>query len=241
MPRAGELTYYERIGERGREAACRKPFSEDRRGWSLMQVGAVLALLPPPPARVLDCGCGTGWLTHILARSGYHAVGVDVSPQAVALARAGDDERGPGEAQFLVADAEDLPFEGEFDAVVFFDALHHALDERRAVECAHRALRPGGVLVASEPGPGHAAAARAVSHRFDVTEKDMPPARVLALGHDVGFRSGRVYPRADDLGKHLYPRATAPCGWLARGLAYAQALALMLIRTRAHGVVVLTK
>src|SRR5438045_590951 len=86
MPRSGELTYYERIGERGREHAVAKPFSDDDCGLYLLRAGALFSLLPPPPARILDCGCGTGWLAYFLARRGYDIVATDVSPDAIALA-----------------------------------------------------------------------------------------------------------------------------------------------------------
>src|SRR5436309_8764768 len=126
MPRPGELTYFGVIGEGGRRDAVNKPFSHDGCGIELMQVGALLALLPPPPARVLDCGCGTGWLSHFLARRGYDVVATDVSPGAIALAKAHPVFAAGAVPRFLVADSEALTFEAEFDAVVFFDSLHHA-------------------------------------------------------------------------------------------------------------------
>src|SRR5262245_54223142 len=130
MPRQGELTYFEAIGEAGRQFAVDKPFSESACGAELMQVGSILAVMPPPPRRVLDCGCGTGWLSYFLARRGYEVVGTDVSPQAIDLARANPVFcRGPA-PRFLVADSEQLPFAAEFDVVLFYDSLHHAVDER---------------------------------------------------------------------------------------------------------------
>src|SRR5947208_2228216 len=142
MPRDGELTYYQAIGEVGRRHALAKPFSDDARGLMLMQVGAVLDLLPAPPARVLECGCGTGWLSNILQRCGYQVVGTDVSPYAIELCRSTPVPDGFPQPEFLVADSEKLPFDGEFDAVVFFDSLHHSVDEQAAVSAAYRALKP---------------------------------------------------------------------------------------------------
>ena len=52
MPRTGELTYYEKIGEAGRNHALSKPFSDEECGLNLMRVGALFSLLPPPPARI---------------------------------------------------------------------------------------------------------------------------------------------------------------------------------------------
>ena len=210
MPRAGELSYYERIGEAGRQHSLGKPFSDDECGLYLMRAGALFGLLPPPPARVLDCGCGTGWLAYFLAQRGYDVVAVDVAPDAVALAQAHPLFRGDRSPRFLVADSEALAFTSEFDAVVFFDSLHHALDERKALAGAFRALRPGGVCVVLEPGRGHARKSREFDATYDVTDRDMPPSRVCRAARAVGFARSRVVPAPQHLGKALYLKRFGP-------------------------------
>jgi SAM-dependent methyltransferase len=203
-PRPGELTYYERIGETGRRHAVAKPFSDDACGLYLLRAGALFSLLPPPPARVLDCGCGTGWLSYFLARRGYDVVGTDVSSEAIALAQANPMFRDGLAPRFLVADSESLTFTSEFDAVVFFDSLHHTIDDAAALRSAHRALRPGGVCIALEPGRGHARKSRAIDAAYDVTDRDMPPWHVRRVGRRVGFSRCRIVPAPQHLGKALY-------------------------------------
>src|SRR5262245_23773530 len=102
MPKEGELTYYHRLGEDGRRHALHKPLSDQECGLQLMRIGGLMALLPPPPCRVLECGCGTGWLTRWLHQRGYEAVGTDVAPDAIRLAR---ESTGPEGPKFLVADS----------------------------------------------------------------------------------------------------------------------------------------
>src|SRR5439155_6274817 len=102
-------------------------------------------------------------------------------------------------------DSEQLEFEADFDGVIFFDSLHHSVDERAALGCAFRALRPGGICVTVEPGRGHQRRYRHVEAQFDVTEKDMPPRYVRRLGKSVGFERGRTYPAVHLLGRILYP------------------------------------
>jgi SAM-dependent methyltransferase len=171
-------------------------------------MGAILALLPPPPARLLDLGCGTGWTSVFFARAGYDVVGVDIAPDMIRHAEENRDRAGVDRLTFVVCDYEDLPFGEECDAVVFFDALHHAVDERVAIASAYRALRRGGVCVTSEPGEGHhlSAEAREAVRRYDVTEKEMPPRHIINLGRAVGFRKFRAYPHAFDLHHNLYRR-----------------------------------
>lgn len=232
MPRPGEHTFFEQMGEDGRLHSLNKPFSDPERGIRLMEAGAVLALLPSPPARVLECGSGTGWFAWFMAKSGFEVVAQDVSAHAVELARSHPlftDCRTP---QFVAGDFERLDYADEFDAVVFFDSLHHAIDEQKAIACAWRALRPGGRMIASEPGRGHAEASREYAARYDVTDKDMPPAHILRLGKRAGFRSGRVYPHAAALGLWAYSR---------HGLAALAGTAWhMLFRAR-NGIAVLIK
>src|SRR5262249_40316386 len=94
-----------------------------------------------------------------------------------------------------------LPFACEFDSAVFYDSLHHAVDESAALRGAYRALRPGGVCVTSEPGAGHECSpeAREAVARYGVTEKSMPPRRVIELG------PGRRVPALAGLPARLRP------------------------------------
>jgi SAM-dependent methyltransferase len=240
----GELTYYEQIGEDGLRSALSKPFSEARRGLHLMEIGAVFSLLPPPPARVLECGCGTGWLTCFLAKSGYQAVGIDVSEFAIRAATENPLFAESVRPEFVVGDCEALEYRDEFDAVIFYESLHHSVDEQKAVCCAYRALRPGGVLIASETGVGHEALWRDVAERYDVTEKDMPPRRILELGAAAGFRRRLVYPRGDHVGRLLYCKPLSP--WKAAAasvwpLKYLAVLFAVMFGKRNYGLVVMYK
>ena len=139
---------------------------------------------------------------------------MDVSEYAIDLCRANAIFEGPFAGMqpptFLVADTEQRTFRDEFDVVLFFDSLHHSVDERAAVSAAYRALKPGGMMIASETAPGHHEKSQEVERQYDVTEKDMPPKRIIALGRTAGFRRYRVYPRADELGRYLFSTAAGP-------------------------------
>lgn len=100
--------------------------------------------------RVLDVGCGTGWLAAGLRRAGpATVVGLDLSAGMLARARAA------GAGPLLQADAGRLPFrDGAFDVVAARGVLHHLPDVARALSEWRRALRPGGaVVLSSEPTP----------------------------------------------------------------------------------------
>lgn len=193
MPKQAEIDYPTLLEAQERLHAAHKPFSDEQRGRHLQQFGLVLDLLPEPPARVLDMGCGTGWTTEFLAKSGYDAVGLDISPEMIALGAGLPSRR---DLELVVGDFERVGDLGRFDAVVFFDSLHHAEDERAALEAAFDALDHGGVVVLSEPGLGHHLSPDSVRavERFGVTEKEMPSTHVIELALRIGFRSGRSMP-----------------------------------------------
>lgn len=97
---------------------------------------------------LLDAGCGTGEHTLLAARSGARALGVDVSPRALEMARAKAAERGI-EARFEVADALRLDRLGEVFDTVLDSGLFHVFDDTdraRYVASLHSVLRPDGHL-----------------------------------------------------------------------------------------------
>lgn len=249
MSKQCEIDYFRALGAAGQQHAIGKPFSDTHCANYLLQFGAIMRLLPPPPARVLDFGCGTGWTSLFLGRRGYHVTGVDISQDMLCAAEGLRCDEGLDHVRFVAADYEALPFKAEFDAALFYDSLHHAVDEELAVRSAHRALVPGGVCITSEPGVGHSlnAHTQTAVALFGVTEKDMPPARVIAAGRKAGFRSFAVFPHAFGLAHAVYGSYGAPSAWAsAGGLRSAWRfikLVAMISRTQAEreGIVCMTK
>lgn len=212
MAKQDEIAFLSRCGDAIADYAVAKPFSDPRCGAYLIRIGTLMSLLPPRPARILDLGCGTGWTSLFFARAGYEVVGVDIAPDMIDRANKQRDAEGLSGASFVVSDYEHLAYSNEFDAVVFFHSLHHADDEGLAIRKAFAALRPGGVFVCDEPGEGHSTSEESLEAvaRFGVTEKDMPPHHVVALGREAGFESFRVFPDAEALTKAVYWDRAAP-------------------------------
>jgi trans-aconitate methyltransferase len=120
---------------------------------ALMAESLVETLQPQAHERILDLGCGDGFLTRRIAESGAALIGVDNSPQMIAAAQKhGVDAR--------CASGEALPFEGEFDAVFSNAAMHWMSDQDAVLKGVYRALKPGGRFVAEFGGQGNIAAIR---------------------------------------------------------------------------------
>src|ERR1700722_5950943 len=107
-------------------------------------------LLPPPAAGpVADIGCGSGQLVRCLLADGYDAVGIDVSPEQVALAtESGLRQIRHGDYRELLAERP-----GELAAVTATDLLEHLTKPEvlATFDAVATALRPGGRFIARVP------------------------------------------------------------------------------------------
>jgi len=107
---------------------------------------AIEALLPGPPARVLDCGAGTGFVSLIAARLGHEVTALDLSPAMLDKLRATAAKAGL-DIDVVVGEATDVP--GTFDVVIERHLLW-TLPDPGAALAAWRRAAPAGRLVALE-------------------------------------------------------------------------------------------
>lgn len=205
-PKQGEREYYARGGPAAVAHSLRKPFSDANCAFNLANLAAIFQLLPAPPRQLLHLGCGVGWLSHMLALRGYEVTGVDIAPEAIAAAQNRRDAAGLVNLHYETGDYEHPVARAAFDGVLFYDALHHAEAPALALATAYQALRPGGLLIAFEPGEGHHATAQSqhAIAAFGVHEQDMPPERIIALGRSAGFSRHQIMPHPASLLAELY-------------------------------------
>ena len=223
-PKQGEREYYARLGREAIDHSLNKPFSDDQCSFNLANLTAIFQLLPPPPARIVELGCGVGWIGHLLARRGYDVLGVDIAPEAIVAANARSTASDLTNARFVVADYEEFNGDAGFDAALFYDSLHHAEDPELAMSCAYRALKTNGILLTFEPGEGHhdSSRARELIEEFGVHENDMPAQRIAELGRRVGFRRRLYLPQPWEATRQIYRpgyfRAASPADLIGRYL-----------------------
>ena len=112
---------------------------------------AMLDVLDFDGKRVADIGCGDGSVARIMAERGASVTGIDVGENAIAKARTPEPV---GNETFVLASADDMPFEDESqDIVIFLNSTHHMTADKQitAIDEAIRVLVPDGLLFFSEP------------------------------------------------------------------------------------------
>ena len=186
----------------------------------------------PAGARVLDFGCGAGWvgIEAALSAPGVELCAFDPSPEMVRLtaenARAAGVERFTGRVGF----GEDPPFpaagEAPFDLVISSGVLSFSPDLERWLEGLTRTVAPGGTLVVGDLNP----ASRGMRRRrrthalLPVRELNAQPAAAIqraleAAGfrhqHTTGYQLTRPVPQAMHLSETRLKGALSPLLLLA--------------------------
>ena len=112
------------------------------------------AMQIPANGRVLEVGSGPGWVTEVLLMLGYSVDALEPSKDLIAIAkeRCGSlsqhyRHHSDPKVHFHQTTLEEVEFEAErFDAVLYFDVLHHVVDEELAFAKSLQFLKPGGSI-----------------------------------------------------------------------------------------------
>lgn len=102
----------------------------------------------PNAARVMEIGCGTGFVLTALSKALPTAsfVGSEIYPEGLHFAAS----RLPA-AKFCQMDARAIPFRDEFDLIGAFDVIEHIPQDADVLAQVHKALKPGGGIVLTVP------------------------------------------------------------------------------------------
>jgi len=111
-----------------------------------------------PGGRVLDIGCGSGWLALEYGRRSQRVDAYDISPKAIALAKRMLAENpyrdGFGEVNYYLQDVSQVDLGVEkYDAISGWAAFHHLPDVPAFMEKVFRALKPGGIVATMDDMP----------------------------------------------------------------------------------------
>ncbi len=140
--------FYEQLGERW--------YSDDQHVIALLRAESKLKLdyiqgifaneKIDKGKRVLDIGCGAGFLSNALAAKGFDVYGLDQSPDSIAVAQR--HAVAGSLVNYAAGDAFALKHpDGFFDSVLLMDFLEHVNEPERAIQEASRVLKPGGIMI----------------------------------------------------------------------------------------------
>ena len=128
-------------------------FNEIARQNVVMAEELVSAVDPHPGQKVLDLACGSGTAALVAARRYCDVAGVDYVPELIARARKRAEADGLS-SEFLVADAQDLPFpDNSFDVILSVYGVQFAPDQEKAAAEMVRVCKPGGKIGLVGPIP----------------------------------------------------------------------------------------
>ncbi|MGH6660797.1 MAG: class I SAM-dependent methyltransferase [Rhodospirillales bacterium] len=97
---------------------------------------------------VLECGCGTGQLSHFLQLNNNHVLGVDMSLASLRLAIEHKKRNVLVRSSFAQMNIFELAVKDDsFDAVIAHGVLHHTFDAHRAFAAIVRKVKPDGIVV----------------------------------------------------------------------------------------------
>jgi SAM-dependent methyltransferase len=173
--------------------------------------------------RVLEYGCGEGWITRDLARLGGEVCAFDISPQAAAnTKRLLSDTNLLDRCSVGVMPAENLTYDAEsFDLAVGFAIIHH-LDLGKALTELHRVLKPGGSAYFAEP----LATNPLIQLYRRLTPQFRTPSAPSNIGSFTSPRSERSRSPTYPAGPSSFPPSVRLCiAWMQRCCAWCPDLA----------------
>jgi ubiquinone/menaquinone biosynthesis C-methylase UbiE/DNA-binding transcriptional ArsR family regulator len=155
-----------------------------------------------PIDALVDLGTGTGRMLELLAPFAARAVGIDQSPQMLALARVRIERAGLRHVQLRQGDIYAVPVKGDvYDLAVMHQVLHYLDDPMRAIREAVRILRPGGRLLIVDFAPHDAEALRSAHAHRRLGFAPEEIAGFLAGARLDLILAGNLVPKSGEAGK----------------------------------------
>lgn len=104
--------------------------------------------------KILNVGCGSGELSHLLTEKGHEVIGIDPNEQYIEIAQKQTRELNLKRCSFQVSSLENYPADELFDVVIATDVIEHIEDEQSALKKLVSLIKPNGFLVISVPAEG---------------------------------------------------------------------------------------
>ncbi|MEQ1905239.1 MAG: class I SAM-dependent methyltransferase [Pirellulaceae bacterium] len=194
-------------------------------GWDLRLRRELKSLLrragSQPLGRVLSLGCGDGQFEIMLAQHAEHVTGLDLSPEAIEVARRKAQQSGCTNAEFACQPLEDLEWNQTYDTIVVLATLHHVPESELPSMMAtiYKHLTPGGLFYSQDPNRkgllrsiGRVVLGKKYDKYHSPDERELDPSNIRATLNSVGFQDVRI-GHIDAMlipGLFMFPRKHTP-------------------------------
>lgn len=151
--------------------------------------------------RVLSVGCGAGELELMLAGMAEHVTALDLSPEAIAIAKRSAEKAEISNIEFRCLSFTDLEWDQQFDAVLCIAFLHHVpeVDLPGFLQTAHQHIKPSGFFYSQDPnrrGILRAIGRQVMGDNYNKfhtpDERELDPRQLTQQLHDAGFDGVRL-------------------------------------------------
>lgn len=176
-------------------------------GWRLRSrrdMDVLCAAAPQRPlGRVLSVGCGDGTFELMLAERAEHVLGVDISPEAIAVAQSLQQRSSAKNVEFRCLSVVDLDLHERFDTIVCVAFLHHLPIDALGyfLSTVYSRLSPGGLLYTQDPnihGIMRFIGRRVLGKDYDKfhspDERELDPSETARDIAAVGFSNVTIHP-----------------------------------------------
>ena len=135
----------------GEEYGWSNEYPSSAHRWILSKL---LNLLPKNQSglRVLDIGCGNGFIASCIAEKGFEVIGIDTSKEGIDIAK-----KAYPNIKFEVASAYDelVDIAEKVDVAIVADVIEHLYSPKTLLKNVNSVLKPGGMLIISTPYHGY--------------------------------------------------------------------------------------
>jgi 2-polyprenyl-3-methyl-5-hydroxy-6-metoxy-1,4-benzoquinol methylase len=192
----GEIAFFERLYSEGAYHPVGWRLRLSRELSSLRRAAGGIRL-----QRVLSLGCGDGQFELMLAPFAEQITALDISPQAIDIARRNAARAGVSNVDYQCLPLSELSWDSQFDAVICLAFLHHVPEEDtpELLEQAFAHLKPGGLFYTQEPSKlgllrkvGRIVLGRRYDKFHSPDERELVPAELAAGLRAAGFDSVKI-------------------------------------------------
>jgi 2-polyprenyl-3-methyl-5-hydroxy-6-metoxy-1,4-benzoquinol methylase len=122
-------------------------------------------------SKILEVGCGFGYLTYALKKADYDIVGIDISQKSIEFARANFGDN------YILGDIANLNSDIKFDVIILTEVIEHIPDPINFLKILKNNLAPSGKIILSTPN-------KDVYPSETIWSSDLPPVHQFWFGQN---------------------------------------------------------